>query len=98
MREVRIHLTDYLCIGLECLSDAVKVSVPEPPASSPVHNRDASVASHGEVVSQRAGPVRGPIVHDENSERWDIEKLLNELREILALVVGRDDYQRPHHP
>jgi hypothetical protein len=78
--------------------DAVNVGSPEPPLSCSVQDRYASIASHGEIVSHRPGSIGGSIVDDENTRFRDLEELLNEVWEILALVVRRDDNQRPHDP
>jgi len=98
MREVGIHLTDHIRICRKGFLDAVKVSSPQPSPSRSVQDRYTSIASRCEIVSQRPSPIRRSIVHDENAQLPDREELLNELRQILALVVGRDDNQGSHDP
>ena len=55
--------------------------------------RRCAAASASAIV---AGPVRRGVVHDEHPQSGDAQQRGDERRQVVALVVGRNDDERPH--
>ena len=94
VREVGVHLADDVDRLVNRALDAVDVRAAEPASIGPVHDVDAARMLAREVVRDLAGAVRRLVVHDEHADVGLLQQALDQRRQVLALVVGRDDDER----
>src|SRR5204863_8553749 len=94
--EIGVHLEHRLVVALERPPKARHVRGSEAQFSRAVHHVHPWVG-RGELVGERAGSVRGVVVHDQNVSRKILgEDPAQELDQVLPLVVGRNDDERFH--
>ena len=92
MREVGVHLADEIDVGLrDRLLQAIDVRAPKPALAGAVHHLDAARVLARERVGDRPGAVGRAIVDDQHAEARVREHAAHEDRQVLALVIGRDD-------
>jgi hypothetical protein len=100
VREVRVHLDERLVVAFERPAIAGDVGGSQTHLPRAMHRVDALVPA-GQLVDDAPGPVRRVVVHDQHVRRGHRGVDLREqLRDVLGLVVGRNDDQaaRQHAP
>src|SRR5262249_11404145 len=99
MREISIHLEDELVAVRERPAKARDVGGAEPELAGAMEDMDARIL-RGEPVEQRAGPVRAPVVHEQDAHvrrslrRHGGENGVGDREYVVALIVGGDDDER----
>ena len=92
VRQVGVHLADEVDVGLrDRLLQAVDIRAAEPALAGAVHDLDAAGILDRQRIGDRAGAVRRSIVDDQHAETGVREHAAREQRQVVALVVGRDD-------
>ena len=96
MAAVGIHLEQVVVIAGEPPGEALDVGGAEAELARPVHHVDAGLVG-GEVVEERAGTVRRVVVDEQQIRRGQRnQEALRDVLDVIALVVGGNDDQRPH--
>ena len=92
MGEVGVHMADESGGAGERRAQPGDIGRPEALLSRPVQNLHAGVRGR-EPVRDVAGPVRRRVVHDQDPRpRGQVpQRPLDHRREVVGLVVGRDD-------
>ena len=92
VRQVGVHLADEVDVGLgDRLLQAVDVGASEPALAGAVHDLHPARVLDRQRVGNRPGAIRRSVVDDQHPEARVREHAAREQRQILALVVGRDD-------
>ena len=68
---------------------------PRPRCPGPVQDAHPPAAARGQAVGNLAGPVRRPVVGNQDAVA-ELEHLLDERLDCLALVVRRHDHDNLH--
>ena len=90
---VGIHLHQHLVVALQAPVEAGAVGGQQAVLAGAVQHVDLVVGG-GELVGLRAGAVRRVVVHDEDVHGiLRSQHALDDKREVLHLVVGRNDHQ-----
>ena len=92
VRQVGVHLADEVDVGLgDRLLQAVDVRASKPALAGAVHDFDPARILDSQRIGNRSGAIRRAIVDDQHAEAGVREHAAREDRQVLALVVGRDD-------
>jgi hypothetical protein len=97
MREVGVHLADQVRVAMKRQAEALDVRAPEAALVGPVDDLQTPKGSARQIVGQLTRAVRRLIVDDHHRVAFVLENLTDERRQVLALVVGRDDDQNTWH-
>src|SRR5262249_35900835 len=97
VREIAVHLEDELVVAGKRPAETRDVGGAEPLLAGPVQDVHLAVLG-GDAVRHGAGPVGRVVVHDQEVGMGEV--LVNrshDLRQVLLLVVGGDDYEHGRH-
>src|SRR5690606_25726923 len=92
VREVGVHLADVVEASREGELEPGEVGRPEPLLTLPLEEPDAAGVRVDELADEVGRPVGRAVVDDEGGELAGLRHhLLEQGRDVLRLVVGRDD-------
>jgi hypothetical protein len=94
VREVRVHLTDHVDWFLYALGDAVDVRAAESAWPQAVHDVDAARMRARERVADIPRSIRRLVVDDEHANVRMPHQRFDEQRQVVPLVVRRNDHER----
>jgi hypothetical protein len=97
VRQIRIHLQNIFVVSLSNVAQGVGIRLPQPFLPRAVKDENPLRIAARELVRQLTSSI-GRIVVDYQQVgfRRIFANLLNQLRQISALIVGRYENDRPH--
>ena len=91
--QVGVHLEDELGVGGQRGTHPVEIRPAEAALAGAMQHRQPPAAGGGDLVGQRAGAVGRAVVDHHHAQIGIAEQLLGDERQVLPLVVGREQDQ-----